>query len=310
MKRRAFLAATTAAASASLLRPAFCLARPTSTFSTVPEAGLGPIYKTLKIGMVGVSGDLTAKFAAAKEAGFDGIELDSPGFKVDEARAAIAATGLPVDGSVCSTHWQIRHTSPDASQRETALAHLTQAIEDTHAVGGHTVLLVVGRGGDGDEAELIDRSIENISKAIPLAAKLGVVIAIENVWNQFLYVHDGPANQTAQKLADYVDRFQSPWVGMQYDIGNHWKYGDPAEWIRTLGKRIVKLDAKGFSRADNKFTKTMTDGDIDWASVRQALADIQYTGWAAAEVGGGGPERLREISDDMDKAFGIHQKSS
>lgn len=303
MKRRSFIASSAALGSALLInrKSAAAILKPVQA-----DSGLGPIYKTLKIGMVGIEGTLTEKFAAVKAAGFDGIEMDSPGFNVEETKAAIDATGLPVDGSVCSTHWQIRHTSSDPEQRKTALAHLRQAIRDTHAVGGHTVLLVVGRGGDGDdENELIERSVENISKALPLAAKLGVVIAIENVWNQFLYDHEGDSNQTADKLAAYVDRFGSPWVGMQFDIGNHWKYGDPAEWIRTLDKRIVKLDAKGFSRANNGFTKTITDGDIDWASVRQALADIKYVGWAAAEVGGGGAERLAEISRDMDLAFGL-----
>jgi hexulose-6-phosphate isomerase len=171
-------------------------------------------------------------------------------------------------------------------------------------VGGNTVLLVVGRGSDGPEEEIWPRSIENISKALPLAAELGVYIAIENVWNQFLYDHDGDSRQTADKFAKYVDEFNSPWIGMQYDIGNHWKYGDAAEWIRTLGKRIVKLDLKGFSRADNKFTK-ITEGDIDWKGVQKALRDIGYTGWAAAEVAGGDLDRLREVSGNMDVAFGL-----
>ena len=92
---------------------------------------------------------------------------------------------------------------------------------------------------------------------------------------------------------------------MQYDIGNHWKYGDPAEWIRTLGKRIVKLDVKGFSREKSQFTK-IGEGDIRWDEVRQSLADINYTGWVAAEVGGGGAERLTEVSTNMDKAFGLN----
>lgn len=302
MHRRKFLATTTAVTSSLLINRKSPAA---NAYPLAQSVALGPIYKTLKIGMVGVAGSLTEKFAAVKAAGFDGIEMDSPGFDVAETKAAIESTGLPVDGSVCSSHWQIRHTSPDPDQRKTALSHLEQAIRDTHAVGGHTVLLVVGRGSDGEEGELIQRSVENISKALPLAAKLGVVIAIENVWNQFLYDHDGDANQTADKLAEYVDMFASPWVGMQFDIGNHWKYGDPAQWIRTLGKRIVKLDAKGFSRAKNSFTKTITDGDIDWASVRAALSDIQYIGWAAAEVGGGDADRLAAISQDMDFAFGL-----
>jgi len=174
----------------------------------------GRLYKTLKINMIRIEASLTEKFRAAKAAGFMGVEMNSPGMDVAETRAAIAASGLPVDGTVCSTHWKIRHSSPDATVRAQASEDLKTAIRDTHAVGGHTVLLVVGKGEDGPESEIWPRSVENIKKALPLAAELGVSIVIENVWNQFLYNHDGDSNQTADAFAKYVDEFQSPWVGM------------------------------------------------------------------------------------------------
>ena len=262
------------------------------------------LYKTLKIGMIGVKGSLADKFQAAKDAGFEGVELSAPGLNVGETRAAIEKTGLPVDGVVCADHWGVRHTDPDAGVRAKALATLKRALEQTHAVGGHTVLLVVGHGKDGDHSELVKRSADNIAQAIPLAARLGVAIAIENVWNHFLYQHGGPNDQAADPFVEYVDAFQSPWVGMQFDIGNHWKYGDMAAWIRALGKRIVKLDVKGFSRAKDKFTK-IGEGDIPWPEIRKALSEIGFHGWCAAEVGGGGPDRLREISANMDRAFGL-----
>jgi L-ribulose-5-phosphate 3-epimerase len=265
----------------------------------------GRLYKTLKIGMVRVEGSLTDKFRAARTAGFLGIEMNAPGMDVAETKRAIADSGLPVDGTVCSTHWKVRHTSPDAATRAQALENLKDAIRGTHAVGGNTALLVVGHGDDGPEEEIWSRSIENIAQAVPLAAELGVYIAIENVWNKFLYDHDGDANQTADKFVAYVDQLNSPWVGMQFDIGNHWKYGSMGDWIRTLGKRIVKLDLKGFSRANDRFTN-IGEGDIDWADVRRALCEIGYTGWAAAEVGGGKAERLAEISANMDRVFGLH----
>jgi hexulose-6-phosphate isomerase len=298
--RRNFLATASAAVAAG---PVLASHSPAAT-AAEPGYLKGRLYKTLKIGMVGVDGSLVDKFQAAKEAGFDGIELNAPGMDVEETKKAIAETGLPVDGTVNSSHWQVRHTDADAGVRANALKSLKEALQMTHAVGGNTVLLVVGRGSDGTEEEVWKRSIDNISLALPLAAELGVYIAIENVWNQFLYDHEGDHTQTADKYVKYVDELNSPWVGMQFDIGNHWKYGSMGDWIRQLGRRIVKLDLKGFSRAENKFTK-IGEGDLDWAEVRKALQEINYTGWAAAEVGGGGPERLKEISANMDKVFGL-----
>lgn len=303
VSRRGFLQGGAALA---ILHPLAAHALAESTLAEPKSSGARPrILKTLKIGMVEVPGSLVDKFWAVKSVGFDGIEMNAPGMDVKETKDAIAQSGLPVDGTVCASHWDVRHTSPDAAVRAQALDHLKTAIRDTHAVGGNTVLLVVGHGKDGPEKEIWPRSLENIAQAIPLAAELGIYIAIENVWNQFLYAHDGPVTQTAEKFVRYVDELNSPWVGMQFDIGNHWKYGDMAQWIRDLGKRVVKLDIKGFSRKEDKFTK-IADGDIDWADVRKALAEINFTGWAAAEVSGGGVEQLREVSAHMDQVLGLN----
>ncbi len=164
------------------------------------------------------------------------------------------------------------------------------------------MLLVVGHGNDGPETEIWKRAIDNISKALPLCAELGIFIAIENVWNHFLYDHQGGADQTAEKFVRFVDELNSPWVGMQFDIGNHWKYGSMGDWIRALGRRVVKLDIKGFSRAENAF-KRISEGDIDYADVRAALAEIGYYGWVAAEVSGGDANELKRIADEMDQVF-------
>lgn len=299
--RRTFVKTSAIAAATASVIPGVA----TAAAPVVPEPSLqGRLYKTLKIGMVKVDGTLTDKFNAAKEAGFHGIELNAPGMDIEETKKAIEESGLPVDGTVNSTHWNVRHTDPDAATRAKALESLKSAIRMTHAVGGNTALLVIGHGKDGDEKEIWKRSIDNISQAIPLASELGVYIAIENVWNKFLYNHDGDSTQSADKFVDYVDELNSAWVGMQFDIGNHWKYGSMGDWIRQLGRRIVKLDLKGFSRADNKFTK-IGEGDLDWADVRKALLEINYTGWAAAEVGGGDLNRLKEVSANMDVAFGL-----
>ena len=272
--------------------------------SDAPNALAGRIYKTLKIGMIKVEGSLTDKYKAAKAAGFKGVEMNAPGMDVAETKQAIVDSGLPVDGTVCGSHWKIRHTSADAATRAQALEDLKTGLRDTRAVGGSSVLLVVGKGEDGPESEIWSRSIENISKALPVAAEEGVQIVLENVWNQFLYNHEGGHDQTADKFVKYVDEFNSPWVGMHFDIGNHWKYGSMGDWIRQLGKRIYKLDVKGFSRADSKFTP-IGEGDIDYADVRKALLEINYYGWLAAEVAGGDLEYLKGVSAQMDTAFGL-----
>jgi hexulose-6-phosphate isomerase len=296
LNRRRFLQGTAAALATAPLASAAAAGKKTSL--------KGRLFKTLKIGMVGLKGSLTDKFKAAKAAGFGAIEMNSPGMDVAETRKAIADSGLPVDGTVCSTHWQVRHSDPDPGVRKKALADLQTALRDTAAVGGDTALLVVGHGEDGSEEEVWDRSVENIARAVPLAVELNVAIAIENVWNKFCYDHFGDHKQTVDKYLRYVDAFDSPMVGMQFDIGNHWKYGSMGDWIRALDKRVIKLDVKGFHRQNDAWAK-IGNGDIDFDDVCRALREIKFRGWCAAEVSGGNAERLQEISDNMDRVFNL-----
>jgi L-ribulose-5-phosphate 3-epimerase len=303
--RRRWLECVAAAGASTIVPAGSSPAAPRAAAADDDVRLAGRLQKTLKIGMIKLpGGTLEQRFAAAKAVGFAGVEMQFPGDDVAETRAASAATGLLVDGSVQSDHWQVRHTSPDAATRRAALERLRAAIRDTHAVGGHSVLVVAGKGEDGPEAEIRERSLDNISRAIPLAAETGVQILIENVWNQFLYDHDGGADQTAEAFARFVDDFRSPWVGMQFDIGNHWKFGAIGDWIRTLGHRVRKLDVKGFSRAADRFT-AIGAGDIDFADVRRALVEINFHGWVAAEVTGGDEGYLRGVSREMDEAFGL-----
>ena len=167
-------------------------------------------------------------------------------------------------------------------------------------------MIVVGRGGDGPAEVIEERARQEIHKLLPMAAAMGQMILIENVWNQMMYDHDAPPDQGPERFIEFIDSFHSPWVGMYYDIGNHWKYGRPGEWIRTFGHRCVKLDVKGFSRAKNQFVDiTSADDDVPWDQVRKALDDIGFVGWATAEVGGGGLKRLTLVREQMQKAFGL-----
>ncbi|MEX2672729.1 MAG: sugar phosphate isomerase/epimerase family protein [Phycisphaeraceae bacterium] len=262
------------------------------------------IFKSLKLGMVNEPNlSLVEKFEMLREIGFDGVEFDSPGVNIAEAIDARDRTGLMIEGTVNNVHWHTRLSDPDPEVRERSYEAMIKALHETRAIGGHSMLLVPGQVTDPEtenQEQVWERSIEYIHRALPTAAYLGVYIGIENVWNSFNYTHDGATDQSADMFVKYIDAINSPWVAMHFDIGNHQRYGNQPEWIRALGsQRIVKLDIKDWS-TDGGW-KDIGNGDVPWPEVRKALDEIGFTGWAAAEVGGGNRDRLKQISEQMDR---------
>jgi hexulose-6-phosphate isomerase len=148
--------------------------------------------------------------------------------------------------------------------------------------------------------EAYERSQVAIRKLIPLAEELNVTLALEEVWNKFLL--------SPLEFARYIDEYNSPHIRAYFDVGNVVLYGYPQDWIRTLGKRIVKLHIKDFSfkhqpGTDNSIAAwvPLGDGDIDWTAVSEALRDLGYQGTATVELDPGDAPYLKE----MRRRFGL-----
>jgi hexulose-6-phosphate isomerase len=286
--RRDFLRTTAAvAAAATFGAPAFA------------DSKKAKLKKAVKYGMISLKGgDHLARLELAKKCGFLGVEIDSPGTdKLDELVKASKETGVAIHGVIDSVHWRDTLSHPDEKIRAKGLAALEGALKDAKTVGADTVLLVPGVvNKEVSYEQCFERSQAEVKKALPLAEKLKVRIAIEVVWNNFI--------TKPEQLIEYVDAFKSEYVGAYFDCSNMIKYGvAPADWIRKLGKRMLKFDFKGYSNA--KQWVAIGEGDENWPEVLKALAEVGYDGWATAEVGGGGEEHLKKISAQMDKVLGL-----
>ena len=287
--RRDFLKSTLAASAAAALPMQFSLAE---------EAKKPKLRMAVKFGMIKHDGSIEDKLNLIKKLGLQGVEVDSPsGLNQAEAKAAAEKTGIVIHGVIDSVHWRDTLSSSAADVRAKGLAALNGAIEDAAFFGCDTVLLVPGVVKDDVTFEqCYERSQAEIKKALPLAEKHKVKICIETVWNNFI--------TKPEHLISFVDDLKSPWAGAYFDCSNMLKYGvSSAEWIRKLGKRLVKFDFKGYSHK-NSWCK-IGEGDEDWPAVLKALGEIGYDGWATSEVGGGGEKELADITARMKKVLAL-----
>jgi L-ribulose-5-phosphate 3-epimerase len=257
---------------------------------------------------------LTEQFRMLKDAGFHGVEPES-GLDREEVLEAKEASGLEIPSVVVSTHWSQPLSSPDSSTRAAGVEGVKIALQDAYEFGASTILLVPGVVNEEVSYDTVyRRSQREIRNLIPVAEELGIIIAVENVWNQFLL--------SPLEAARYIDELDSPFVKWYFDIGNIINFGFPEQWIRILADRIAMIHIKEFSREKRNdeglwrgFQVNLTEGDNNWPEIMNALRDTGYSGYGIAEPpyrpeGVGDREWLEEyISGRMDSIFAHYSES-
>ena len=292
--RRQFLATSAAFAAGTLVTPSLFADKAISKRA---------IKKAIMWGTVGVKGNVLEKMKLVKAAGFEGVEPNG-GMDRADVIAAMKETGLTAASVCCHTHWAKPLSAAEEPTRRVGFQGLVLSMEDAKAYGATSVLLVPGVVNEKvNYDDCFKRCVAEIKKAVPVAKDLGVKIAIENVWNNFVI--------KPQQAVDLLDAINSEWVGWHFDIGNVGRYSPAEEWIPVIGKRILKLHIKEFdtrkmtpANPGAGFGAKFLEGNNNWPAIMAALDKIGYTGWGIAEQGGGGsPEGLKDLSDRMDKIF-------
>ncbi len=166
------------------------------------------------------------------------------------------------------------------------------ALASTKACGADNILLVPAIVSETvSYGDAWKRSQEHIRKLLPLAKELKVTISVENVWNKFLL--------SPLEFARYVDEFDHPYLKAYFDVGNVILFGYSQDWIRTLGKRLVRIHLKDFKRKGYQWTN-LRDGDVNWKQVRLALDEVGYSGFLTTELRGGDEAYLTDLSKRID----------
>jgi L-ribulose-5-phosphate 3-epimerase len=233
----------------------------------------------------------------ARDVGFEVVQVptQTDEHEAEKIKRAAEGANIRIDSVMNMDHWKYPLSSSDPSVVAKGLAGMRTSLHNASLWGADAVLLVPARVTP--QTSYLDawtRSQPQIGKLIPLAEELKVVIAIEEVWNDFLL--------SPLEMARYIDEFDSPYVKAWFDVGNVMLYGYPQDWIRTLGKRTVKVHLKDFKRKPNGYAwVNLGDGDVDWAAVRAAFAETGYSGSAIVEMEPGDEAYLKDVSRRVDK---------
>jgi len=247
-------------------------------------------------------GSLEEKFRLAKDAGFDGVEINTvdTDAESEELKAIADKFGMKIPSVMNSAHWQFPLSDPDPAVREKSVDGMMKSLASASIVGADTVLLVPAVVNEQVCYEdAYERSQKEIKEMAKVAEDKKVFIAIENVWNKFLL--------SPIEFARYIDEIESEYVRAYFDVGNILLYGYPQHWIRTLGSRLKKVHVKGFKVESKSFTYLL-DSDINWAEVMKAFKDVGYNNYITAEMPPYStfPEQMiYDTSGHLDKIFAL-----
>lgn len=244
-------------------------------------------------------------------AGFRGVELSDRSATVADARAAYGLArerGIAIH-SFMGGWFEFNHS--DAAVRRAQISECRRSIELAAEYGAPVVLVVPGKVGgpmpaphefelEFDPSTLeLKRAARNgdfsayvraqndatafardaLCELAPCAAECGVVVGVENVWNNLWVKPDFAAS--------FVRSFRSPWIKTYLDLGNHVRYAPVEEWLAACSDQIVKLHMKDFridrSRPNDGEFVAVGKGSIDWKRVRRAIDDVGYNGWVSIE---------------------------
>ena len=213
--------------------------------------------------------------------------------------------GLEISGVASGESWTTSPTANDEDVRKKIINFTQKALQVTQWLGTDAYLFVPGAVEVFflPEAEVIpydvcyQRASEAISQLVPVAEKLGVAIAVENVWNKFLL--------SPLEMREFIDNFNTSQVGVYFDVGNVLLTGYPDQWIHILGSRIKRVHIKDFKRSVGTADGfvDLLEGDVDFEAVKQALSEINYDGYVTAEMIPFTPGRPEKTAAAMKEIF-------
>lgn len=185
-------------------------------------------------------------------------------------RRAAEDAGVMIGGICLSIHRRIAPGSADPATRQRAREVMAQGLRACHEVGA-PVLQIAGYYCFYEEPgpDSARWYAELLADSVPLAARLGVVMGIENV--------DGVGVTSITRAMELVEQIDSPFLQVYPDLGNIAEQGlDPDVEVPAGRGHMVAMHAKDVRRGEPRRVD-MGTGIVDWDHSFELL---RAQGWA------------------------------
>jgi L-ribulose-5-phosphate 3-epimerase len=180
--------------------------------------------------------------------------------------------------SMCHSHCT-GNLLESGEEQQRSIAETEAGLRAAQALGARCTLHTLGRlNKDLFYDGAYRNGVASLKKLAKTAEKLDVAIAVEFVWNGFLF--------SPLEMKGFLGEVASRHVGFYFDPGNMAVFHFPQHWARILGKYIKMVHMKDWKgNALNGTWPALLQGNIDYAAVNRELRGAGYDGPLISEVG-------------------------
>jgi len=225
-------------------------------------------------------------FQESAKAGYDVVELCIGGdcplqlnnqeVKIPEILALSKAYQLPVASVV---HWQCTgNLLAGGEARRISIEQTCEGLEIGRKLGAKASLHTLGQlSRELYYDEAYENAVNALKQIAKTAEKTGVSLAVEFVWNGFLF--------SPLEMKRLLDEVGSNAVGFYFDPGNMAVFQYPHHWARILGKYIKMVHMKDWKgHALNGSWPALLEGKVLFDRVMEELRNAGYDGPLISEV--------------------------
>ncbi len=231
--------------------------------------------------------------------GYRGIELmaDAPHIwpadatpdRIDAVRAALDRRGLSISnvnafmmnkiGDPRQPYWHPSWIEPDRAYRRVRIDHTRAALSLARRMGAPHVTTEPGGPVEAGStyAAAMKLFVEMLKPVVEHAERERVPLLIEP--------EPGLLIERFEQYVEVADRIDSPFLGLNFDIGHAYCAGeDPERWIPLVAPHTRHYHIEDIAASRVHRHLVPGDGAIDFATVLRAIEQTGYAGWLTVEL--------------------------
>ncbi|MEM1304748.1 MAG: sugar phosphate isomerase/epimerase family protein, partial [Planctomycetota bacterium] len=226
--------------------------------------------------------ELLADVPHAWPAGLLGVQKDAIRRSLDDHGLTISNINAFMMNAVADPrqpYWHPSWTDPDPHYRAIRREHTKRSLQLAKELGApHITTEPGGPAFEGQSTtQALDLFYEEFAPCLEVAESLGVGLLIEPEPELLI-----------EKFGEYlafVDRFDSPLLGLNFDIGHAYCVGeDPQDWVERMAPHTVHYHFEDIASTRVHQHLIPGHGAVDFRSTIDAIRRTDYDGWITVEL--------------------------